>query len=334
MSSLAPLTLGAIEGLSLTQDEKRFIQNSQPAGVTLFSRNIHDPRTLEEIPLARELQSLRFEGLPFIVALDQEGGQVARLKAEVLDPGPAFALERKTPSPESLLSIETKAMAQGKKLREMGVNVNFAPVVDVGFEKEKQDLCFLGDRVFGSSSEEVIARGTSFLRGLQRAGVFGCLKHYPGLGKIKADTHLEEVLSQLTEEGLRQEALVPFAKMHHEAEMIMVAHGTYPKISPVQASRSSFFMTDLLRKELRFEGLVLCDDLNMKAVPQEENDWKAFVVESFAAGCDLLLVCRGLERWQLACHALELEQKKSPAFAKRVAESLVRLQRFRQKLPI
>ena len=334
MPNVSALTLGGIESFSLSSAEKKFIEKSQPSGVTLFSRNLENPNSIESPKLIRELQEIRLSSLPFIFAVDQEGGRVARVKQKSADFGPASDLLEGLSDQEALLGIKGKAFEQGQALKGMGFNVNFAPVVDVGFPKEKQELCFLGDRAFGSDPAAVVKRASAFLAGLHRAGVFGCLKHYPGIGQVQADTHLMTAYSEVDQETFERRNLFPFEKMNQEVELIMVAHCIFPNFSSLEASRSRILLTDILRTKLQYKGLVVCDDLNMKAVPDSEPEWREFVVAAVAAGCDLLLICRGLESWKMACDALTLERRKSPAFTKRLEEALSRIQSFRKKLSL
>ena len=116
--------------------------------------------------------------------------------------------------------------------------------------------------------------------------------------------------------------------------MIMIGHAIYPELDSREASRSSFFLTDQLRGKIGFQGLIVSDDLNMHAVSHSESSWEEFLIESVLAGCDLILICEGLERWKMACDILDLEARKSLSFRKRVDESFERIQTLRQRLPL
>ena len=333
MLNPASLTLGCLESSTLGPDEKDFISFHQPAGVTLFARNLIDKEKLGPLKLVQELQAcVKKNGSPFIVAMDQEGGLVARMKHPVLDIGKAFDLCGGGFDTKALNTIEAIAYEQGRALLGLGVNVNFAPVLDVTFPREQFNNCFVNSRSFGQTKESVILRAGAYLKGLKRASVSSCLKHFPGIGRISGDSHFVSVSENLSKEFLWQENLEPFRSLHHAAPMIMAAHLIFRDISPLEVTRSSFWLRDILRNEFGFEGLILCDDLTMKAVPQEEGAWKDFVIETVLAGCDLLLICYGLEKWQMACDVLELEIKKSPTFKRYAEASSDRLQKFRQKL--
>lgn len=333
MLNPASLTLGCLESSTLGSDEKDFISFYQPAGVTLFGRNLIDKEKLAPLRLVQDLQAcVKKNAFPFIIAMDQEGGLVARMKHPFLDIGKAFDLCEGKVSTEALNTIEEIAYEQGRALLVLGVNVNFAPVVDVTFPRDQFNQCFVNSRSFGPTKESVILRAGAYLKGLKRASVSGCLKHFPGIGRISGDTHFVSVSENFSKEFIWQENLEPFRSLHSFAPMVMAAHLVFSKISPLEVSRSSLWLREVLRNELGFEGIILCDDLTMKAVPQEEEAWKNFVIETVLAGCDLLLICYGLDKWQMACDVLELETKKSPTFRRYVEASIAKLQKFRQKL--
>lgn len=332
MLNASSLILGGLNTSSISSSEKRFISLKQPAGITLFSKNLEDSTRIDKLSLIQELQALsNNRKTPFIVAIDQEGGEVARLKNRCVDGGPALFLSEGKTDESALDAIKKYACTLGKSLLNMGVNVNFAPVLDITHPKDLK-LCAINNRSFGFTHKDVNQRAGAFLHGMQESGIFGCLKHYPGIGKISEDTHHSAAISRVSEDTLWKENLKPFIRMHTSVELIMVAHCIFPQICSYEASRSSLLITDILRGKLKYEGLILCDDLTMQAVYKSDLDWKDYIVASVAAGCDMILVCSGLDRWQMACDVLELEAKKSSAFQKRVNESCERIQKFRQKL--
>ena len=334
VSKASSLTLGGLEGTVLSNDEKDFIKYYTPSGVTLFSRNIQDPKSLEPLELIDKFQKLRGDEPSFFVAVDQEGGRVARFKHSVLNPGAAYSWGKGLEGEKCSLEIEKRAYELGAQLFKMGLNVNFAPVVDVSFSEAGFDRCYIGDRAFASDPESVTVKASAYLKGANNSGLLSCLKHFPGLGRIKTDTHLESALYSVSQEKLWKENLLPFRKLHSFCSMIMVGHAIYPELDFREASRSSFFLTDLLRRKIGFQGLIVSDDLNMHAVSHSEASWEEFLIETVLAGCDLLLICEGLERWKMACDVLDLEAKKSPFFRKRVDESFQRIQALRQRLPL
>ena len=179
----------------------------------------------------------------------------------------------------------------------------------------------------------MIPRAQAFLQGLQQSGIYGCIKHFPGLGGVSIDTHKHTAIAHHSKEELQSKHMLPFTKLHSQAQMVMVSHCIYPKICPYEASRSHTIMTKILREKLKFQGLVVSDDLGMNAVSSANISWEEYIIQSISVGCDLLLICEGLEQWKIACHVIELEAKKNPSFKKRVLESYERIQKFRKKLP-
>jgi beta-N-acetylhexosaminidase len=323
------IVLAAIEGPELAPAERAFFGTEQPAGVTLFRRNLPDagdrPREL-----VRSLQALRAPGEPpFLVAIDQEGGRVARLAAPFPNDGPAAALVGGRADAAALGQIEAYALRVGRELAALGVNVNFAPVADV---LSRPENVAIGDRAFGCDAHAVTARAGAFLRGLHAAGLAACLKHFPGQGDAPADTHECDASIDAPRALLESRELVPFRALAGAAELVMLSHCVYPALDRCQASRSRAVIQGLLRGELGFRGVVASDDMNMRAVPQDERDWAAALVEAVAAGVDLLLVCRELERARLAVAALRAEARRSPAFAARAEEAAGRVRALRSAL--
>jgi beta-N-acetylhexosaminidase len=316
------LVVGALEGVSLTKDEREFCSKEHPAGVTVFKRNI-SPHYSEFKTLISELQSIRPSNAPpFIVAVDQEGGRVARFKAPFPDFGPAEKLADGRSDDEAVLFIENYGFSVGCTLGAMGVNVNFAPVVDIRTPTTNDAV---GDRVFGSDPDAVCRRASAFLRGMQNSGVLGCLKHFPGKGHAATDTHLAGAVIDLTRKELEAREFVPYRRLMPLASMIMVSHAIYPALSSVGASRSPEIIQGLLRKEMGFKGVVVSDDMNMGAVPQDDKSWQDAIVESVVAGADMILVCRHLERCIAAIEALRAAGRRSKIIQTRIEEAAARV---------
>ncbi|MDQ3231881.1 MAG: hypothetical protein M3Q07_08690, partial [Pseudobdellovibrionaceae bacterium] len=178
--------LAALEGTSLSAEEQKCFQRLPPAGFTLFRRNL-SPEFARVRRLCTSLQSLiDASAPPMMLAIDQEGGRVARLKQPFPDGGPAMLLAEGRVDTDALLTVENHGYIVGSALAGLGLNVNFAPVVDV---LSNEDNTAIGDRCFGRSTESVTQRAFAYLHGLQASGVLGCLKHFPGQGDAGADTH-------------------------------------------------------------------------------------------------------------------------------------------------
>lgn len=322
--------LAALEGVRLSTEEKRCFELAPPAGFTLFRRNI-SPQFSATRELCDELQTLRTEvDPPLLMAIDQEGGRVARLRTPFPDYGPALLLAGGKTDGAALIELENIGFTMAATLLQLGINVDFAPVVDV---LSREENVAIGDRCFGREPEAVALRAAAFMRGLHLGGVLSCLKHFPGQGDASIDTHETGALISADRALLDAREIYPFQRLVPEAPMVMISHAVYPAIDPDRpASLSSKVMLDLLRGELGFRGLIVSDDMNMKAIDQSREPWCEAVVASIAAGADLVLVCRELERYRWAVEAIHAEAAKSPAFANRLAEAVDRVIELRNRV--
>ena len=229
----------------------------------------------------------------------------------------------------ALGSIEAYGAEVGEHLRLLGVNVNFAPVVDI---LSNPDNTAIGDRCFGVDAETVSVRAGAFMAGMQSQQVAGCLKHFPGQGHAAVDTHLGSAVVDLSEDALVMRELRPFVDLLADAPMVMIAHAIYPAFDDVPASCSEKVMQGLLRQRLGFQGVVVSDDMNMHAIPQDRKSWTDAIITAIAAGADLVLVCRHLERCRWAFEAIEQEAAKSSAFKARLEEAASRVLGLRRTL--
>ena len=324
----ATVLLGAIEGHQPTPAELVLFAEMGMSGLTLFGRNIPAGQPEAVRSLTQRLQDARPAGTPpLLVAIDQEGGRVRRLKEPFPDHGPAMSLGSGNHDGVAVAEIRAAAKDLGTRLADLGINVDFAPVVDVLTEPGNTAI---GDRAFGTDPESVSRRAGAFLAGLMATGVLGCLKHFPGQGAAKVDTHIGEAMVDAPRRVLESRDLRPFKDLLELAPMIMIAHCIYPALDSRPASRSSLIMSGLLRKELGFQGVIVTDDMNMGAVPQDLASWRDAIVEAVAAGADLVLVCRGADRCAAAHQALRAAASKSQAFAQLLNDAAARVMGLRQ----
>jgi beta-N-acetylhexosaminidase len=322
--------VAAVEGLELTPDEDRFFREESPAGVTLFRRNIPQQLYRGVAILNQTLQETRPAGdPPLIIAVDQEGGRVSRFPATFPNRGPALNLEGGRVDEASLKKIREYGQQVGAALKSVGVNVNFAPVVDILSEPTNYAI---GDRCFGLTAEDVTIRAEAFLAGLHSERVMGCLKHFPGQGDAQVDTHLGTASIQINLQTLLARELAPFRALAQKSHMIMISHSIFPVLCDREASRSRVIIMDWLRLRLGYRGVVVSDDMNMGALPQDVVDWKNALIDAVAAGCDALLVCQGLDRCVAALEALRAEARKSTAFASRLDDAASRVTAMRRGL--
>jgi len=270
----------------LTAAEREILKAHPPYGVVLFRRN------LEAFEPARDLVAeLKELGVRFVF-VDQEGWPVDRLAA-ILGPAPSFRAAARGGSAKRLGELA------GASLAALGCDVDLAPVVDRA--AEGAGALVLGERSASSEPHEILEAGDAFLDGLHAKGIGGCLKHFPGLGRARLDTH--HALPVLAPDP-HAEALdiAPFDGLMHKARAIMISHLGGPDGLP--ASLSSDRSTFLLREQLDFDGAAFSDDLEMGAL-DAFGELPERCVKAAEAGCDLLLVCRKIERYTECVAAVE-----------------------------
>jgi beta-N-acetylhexosaminidase len=318
------LLVGGFAGDTLPASFGAALRAGLRAGAILFRRNISDLG--QTAALCEAIRDAACDVPPF-VAVDQEGGRVARLPAPFLTLPAARRLGRH--GDEGLL--RRAGAAVGGELSALGFNVDFAPVLDVDSNPANP---IIGDRAYSDDPAEVARLGLAFAAGLGDAGVLACGKHFPGHGDTSVDSHLALPVVEHDRARLDAVELAPFrAAAKRGLPTLMTAHVVCPALDPgVPATLSGRVCTDLLRAEIGFGGLLFSDDLEMKAVADR------FTVEESAvgairAGCDALLVC-SREDWQeRALEALVREAERDPGFRLRCAESAGRSLVLRRRTP-
>lgn len=299
---------------SLTSEEKKFIVENNIGGVVLFGRNIS---TLEELlKLTTDLHSLknqRPDKSPIFVGVDMEGGRVARLK----DPFTIWPPLRKLGELDSASTAFEMAENMGEELKAVGINVNFAPCVDI-FTNPKNEV--IGDRSLGSDPEHVAKLSSALVRGYIKSGIMPCPKHFPGHGDTLLDSHHDLPIQKDTDMDLLHEReLIPFKRaLRARAEMIMTAHILFPQIDPDwPATLSEIFVTNILRKELRYKELIVTDDLDMKAL-RNRYPVEVIATRALEVGNNMLLYCNEPES-----HVIGLDAVKKAVHDKKLSEAII-----------
>lgn len=275
-----------VEGLSLTDDERAFLRDAEPAGMIVFRRNCADPAQLLALTdSTRDL--LGRDDLPILI--DQEGGRVARMRPPEWQAFPAAErfddLYRIAPS-SAIEATRSNARALGLMLRQCGVNVDCLPLLDV---RQPGATDIIGDRALGAEPMQVAALGRAVLDGLGSAGVVGVVKHMPGHGRALVDSHKELPFVNASAEQLETD-LEPFERLSW-APMGMTAHVVYEAWdADLPASLSPTVIRDIIRGRIGFDGWLMSDDLGMEALAGDMGSRAAGVV---AAGCDVALHCSG-----------------------------------------
>ncbi len=273
--------IAGIEGVMLTERERELFSRLQPAGYILFSRNITDYELCRE--LTDDLRSLTQGPYEPIIAIDQEGGRVVR----------TAELGLRLPSASALAAandahlIRRAALTCARGLYTLGVNTNFAPVLDLASSHANA----LPSRCWGADTQEVISRAGEWNRTLCRGGIMTTGKHFPGMGEAAVDPHHDLPVLHGTRDSFLQQAAIPFTALMPELPSLMIAHLLIPEMdAELPTSLSPELVQGFLRDQLGYEGLVFTDDLCMGAIARRYTPAES-VPLALKAGCDLPLVC-------------------------------------------
>jgi beta-N-acetylhexosaminidase len=266
-----------IAGLTLAQDEKEKINHPNTGAVILFSRNYQDPEQVTE--LINQIRATRNGNI--LIAVDQEGGRVQRFQHGFTRLPPAASYAQ---SPEL---AESAGWLMAAELLAVGVDFSFAPVLDIDCGVSE----IIGNRSFSTDPTLATRLSSSFRKGMNEAGMAATGKHFPGHGAVALDSHLTLPIDERDLDSIRAKDLTPFKQLIEEGlEGIMPAHVVYPKVDPNPAGFSPFWIQQILRKELNFDGTVFSDDLSMEGAASV-GDFPERARLAQAAGCDMILVC-------------------------------------------
>ena len=320
---IGEVLIGSFPGTAITPEIRSLAREFSLGGVILFARNIEAAEQVAE--LSHDVQSLS-SGMPLWVSVDQEGGRVARLKEPFTVWPPMATLGRR--GDETLAGRFAAALAA--ELRAVGITLDYAPVLDV-HTNERNPI--IGDRALSTDADMVARLGAAIIRGLQDHGVAACGKHFPGHGDTSVDSHLELPLVEHPPDRIRRVECVPFrAAITAGVRFIMTAHILVPSLDETQpATLSRSIVYGLLRDELGFEGVILSDDLEMKAIAATVPVPEA-AVRAITAGCDGLLICSGKPEVQYAALERLVHAVEDGAIpVTRLEDALARLRRAKEQ---
>ncbi|SPD76228.1 Glycosyl hydrolase family 3 N-terminal domain protein [uncultured Desulfobacterium sp.] len=285
-TKIGRLFMAGIPGKSLDDDTDALIRNYCIGGVILFSRNIEDPMQLATLCNDLQDRAIRYHGIPLFLAIDQEGGRVARLR-------PPFTVFAGNTSigddPNPVESAAEFGRITAEEMRVVGLNMDLAPVVDV---RRGEPESHLVGRTFSDDPEKVALLGRIVVRALQKNGVMATAKHFPGLGRTALDPHFHLPTIDANLEEIKSHNLPPFqAAIEEGVSAIMTSHAIYPALDTDNPATLSYkILTDMLRRNLGFKGMVISDDLEMGAIKKHWGVSEG-AVASFMAGNDILLIC-------------------------------------------
>lgn len=267
---------------------------------------------------------------PPLIAVDQEGGRVQRVRAPATRWPAMLSFDRLDPA-EARALAGAVGEALGAELAVLGFDVDFAPVLDV---HTNPDNPVIGDRAFGTDPGSVADRALAFAAGLERAGVVPCGKHFPGHGDTSTDSHLELPRVDHCIDRLRAVELVPFVRAARAGmPMFMTAHVVFAAVDDTApATLSPRVLREVLRGEVGFDGVALSDDLDMRAIRDHFGAAEA-AVRAIESGCDALLLCADEDAQAAAREALVRRSRADAAFRARVAEAAARVRALHRRLP-
>lgn len=315
-----------LSGLTLTSDEKKFIVENEICGVTLFGRNLKEPKQI--LDLCQEVQSLHRltkNQIPLFIGVDMEGGRVRRLKAPFTD-WPALA---KLGQKDDIHISRQFAYSMGQELSAAGFNLDYAPCTDILTNPTNTAI---GDRSIGSNPHLVAKHIPHLIDGYRAAHIITCSKHFPGHGNTVLDSHFDLPVENRSIDQLREEEFVAFkSAIAANVDMMMMAHIRYQKIDPEwPATLSEIFIQRILKSELGYQGLVVTDDLGMKAM-SDFFGVNEIPVRALIAGNDLLLYCNEHEVPPIALQAVQRALQDRTISQTQIEHSNQRILKFKSK---
>lgn len=309
------LLMIGIHGKTLNDDAKFMLNEYRVGGIILFDRNMESKDQVKSL-IADINKTGKSAGLtPLFIGIDQEGGAVARMEDQLIKVPPAEEL-----GTEPIEQAVSLAKQSGTELKDLGFNINFAPVADLGLTY---------GRSFSAKPDEVVRYASAVGKAYDEAGLWYSYKHFPGIGKTDVDLHADTSVVPVSKETLLNEDTKVFVDLIKQSKpntyAIMVSHAMYPQIDPDHpSSLSKAIITDWLRKDMGYNGVVVTDDMDMGALAKHYT-FGDMAVQSILAGSDILLVCHEYEHMQEAYNGLMKAVKDGRISKERLDESVKRI---------
>lgn len=295
-------------GLSLSSKELEMLRHPYTAGIIFFAYNYQSPQQIKQM-----IDEALTTNPDLIISVDQEGGRVQRFIQGLTT----------LPAMQNLGTLYLKDKQQGidaayiigrlcgEELQQLGVNVNYAPVLDLNYGINQM----IGTRSFGGDSDLIIDLATSYLKGLAAAAVIGVGKHFPGHGGVKEDSHHTMPNDDRDAESFKQDSRV-FASLAPHLELMMTSHIVFSQMDEKPVTFSPFWLQDKLRNEMNYQGLIISDDLSMGAVKQVYQAIGEAVIAAVKTGCDIALVCNDVDAAEQTLDKLQRQAEVDVAVAK------------------
>ena len=309
------LLMIGIHGKTLNDDAKFMLNEYRVGGIILFDRNMESKDQVKSL-ITDINKTGKSAGLtPLFIGIDQEGGAVARMEDQLIKVPPAEALGK-----EPIEQAVSLAKQSGTELKDLGFNINFAPVADLGLTY---------GRSFSTNPDEVVRYASAVGKAYDEAGLWYSYKHFPGIGKTDVDLHADTSVVPVSKETLLNEDTKVFVDLIKQSKpntyAIMVSHAMYPQIDADHpSSLSKVLITDWLRKDMGYNGVVVTDDMDMGALAKHYT-FGDMAVQSILAGSDILLVCHEYEHMQEAYNGLMKAVKDGRISKERLDESVKRI---------
>lgn len=308
--SLGPAMVD-VEGLELTAADRELLRHPRVGGVILFARNFESPRQVLEF--TRAIRALRTPALP--ICVDHEGGRVQRFRTGFtrIPPMRALGALHDRDAAAARKAAHACGYAIGAELQAHGVDFSFTPVLDV----DHGESGVIGDRAFHREPEVIAALAGALVDGLAASGSLGVGKHFPGHGYVRADSHHEIPVDERPMEAIRKADLVPFERLAARLAGVMPAHVIYPEVDAAPAGFSRVWLREVLRRELRFDGVIFSDDLSMEGA-KTAGGVAERAEAALEAGCDMVLLCNDPRSAGLMLEGLE-RRRVAPTLGRRLA---------------
>ncbi len=286
-----------VTSLTLTTEESQFLQHPAVGAVILFSRNFESVRQVSE--LITQIKAVRSPAL--LIAVDQEGGRVQRFRDGFFELPPLhiFGAQYDRDPAQAEQQAFNAARLMAAELRRVDVDFSFAPVLDVA------DLAssVIGDRAFHQNPNAIARVASAYIDGMNSVGMQATGKHFPGHGGVLADSHFEIPADNRDLETLLATDLLPYSQLSEKLGAVMTAHVSFPKVTDQLPTFSPFWIGQVLRQTIGFDGLVFSDDLTMQGARANEGS-EPRVNLALAAGCDMVLICNAPEDARRAAEKL------------------------------
>jgi len=323
---IGQMILAGVSGTSMDANANKLINQLHVGGIIFYKYNFETPAQV--IQLVNQLKAGNSSSLPLLLGVDQEGGRVTRLPGGLTN-FPRNKQIGQINNPDFSYKVGTLL---GRELKEFGLNLDFAPVLDINSNPNNP---VIGDRSFGDNADIVSKLGIQTMRGIQSQNVITTIKHFPGHGDTSVDSHLDLPIVNKSLKQLKELELIPFERATNQgADVMMVAHILLPQLDKTNpGTMSKAVMTDLLRKQLGFTGVIITDDMTMGAITEHFDIGKA-AVESVKAGSDIILVGHDYNNVVKIISSLKAAVQNGEISEQRLNESIERIIQLKWKYSI